>query len=129
MKFVRGYCTHQKFGSFRIPVPLQNIILRDFAKKNKFGFKLSTNEFYFENCYMQLLRLVNVSIEEKIHGIVMMSYTMLPKNRTELISIVKELMINNINLYFIIENLKIENESHFKEFINIINLKSEIKIS
>ena len=127
MKFVRGYCTHQNFGSFRIPVPLQNIILRDFAKKNNFGFKLSTNEFYFKSCYMQLLRLVDISIDEKIHGIVMMSYMMLPQKRPDLIKIIKKLLSYEISLYFIIENLNIENEDNFKDFLNIINLKNELK--
>lgn len=127
MNYIRGYCTHQKFGSFKIPVPLQNVIIRDFAKKNNFGFKLSTNEFYFDNCYMQLLRLIEICISEKIYGLVMLSYLMLPKDLQELNKILKKLLKNNIKVYFIIENLQIENKFQLKDFFNTFILKNEIK--
>lgn len=127
MKYIRGYCTHQSFGSFRIPVPQQNILIRDFAKKNNFNFKLSTNEFYFKNCYMQLSRLVEICISERIFGLVMLSYFMLPQNLLELKNILNKLLNNNVNIYFIIENIKIENKAQLKNFFKIIILKNEIK--
>ena len=29
----RGYCTHNSFGVFRMPVPAQNIIYLEYVKK------------------------------------------------------------------------------------------------
>lgn len=127
MNYIRGYCTHQKFGDFRIPVPQQNVIIRDFAKKNNFGFKLSTNEFYFDNCYMQLSRLIEICINEKIYGLVMLSYLMLPEDLQKLNKILKKLLKSNIKVFFIIENLQIENEIQLKKFFNTVILKNEIK--
>ena len=31
---VRGYVTNDEFGGLRIPVPVQNLVLRDYAARN-----------------------------------------------------------------------------------------------
>ena len=47
----RGYVTHNKFGDYKIPVPAQNIIYRDYVNKKGLLFKLSVSEIFVEGCY------------------------------------------------------------------------------
>ena len=42
----KGYCVHHQFGSFRLPVPVQNALFRDFCRLNQFQFGLSINEIF-----------------------------------------------------------------------------------
>ena len=52
----RGYCVHQPFNGLRVPVPLQNTLLRDFLARKGLMFKLSVNELDFPGCHVQLPR-------------------------------------------------------------------------
>ena len=75
----RGYCTHNNFGEYKIPVPAQNIIYRDYCHKNNFYFKLSTNELFFKNSDVSLQNLLHEL--EDLNGILMCSIYMLPSEK------------------------------------------------
>ena len=58
----RGYCVHQPFNGLRMPVPAQNILLRDYAGRHGLMFKLSVNELDFPNCDVQLFGLLAANL-------------------------------------------------------------------
>jgi len=72
----RGYVTSRPFGGLHIPVPVQNLILRDFTSRNKLQYKLPPNEFVMQGCYMQLEGIL--AELPRLDGLVMSSIFMLP---------------------------------------------------
>jgi sporadic carbohydrate cluster protein (TIGR04323 family) len=75
---LQGYVVNTEFGGFRIPAPLQNLQLRDYAARNNLQFKLSVGEYSFPGCYLQLEGLY--SQLHSLEGIGMCSLFMLPKS-------------------------------------------------
>ena len=74
----RGYCTHNKFGEYKIPVPAQNIIYKDYVFKNNLHFKLSVSELFIKESYVTLFSLLKEL--NSLEGILMCSYSMLPSD-------------------------------------------------
>ena len=77
-----GYVKNGQFGDYAMPVPFQNLILRDYAKKNGFIYVLPNNEICFENNYT----IFNTLIQKlkKKSNIVCCSVFMLPNKKTEM---------------------------------------------
>ena len=74
----RGYCTHNRFGEYKMPVPAQNIIYKDYVLKNNLHFKLSVSELFIKGSYVTLYSLLKEL--NSLEGILMCSYSMLPKD-------------------------------------------------
>jgi sporadic carbohydrate cluster protein (TIGR04323 family) len=119
----RGYCTHSSFGGYKIPVPAQNILFRDYSKKNNIHQKLSINELNFKKCYVQLDYLL-----EQLHdleGILMCSIFMLPDDCDCRMKIYEKLINSNSKLLFVLENLqlyKLEDVNYIENILKINNL-------
>jgi sporadic carbohydrate cluster protein (TIGR04323 family) len=75
---LQGYVVNVEFGGFRIPAPLQNLQLRDYAARNNLQFKLSVGEYSFPGCCLQLEGLYPQL--HSFEGIGMCSLFMLPKS-------------------------------------------------
>lgn len=75
---LQGYVTNIAFGTLRVPAPMQNLMLRDYAARNNLLFKLSVGEYSFPGCYLQLEGLFPQL--PTLEGIGMCSMFMLPKN-------------------------------------------------
>ncbi|MFN8391627.1 MAG: LIC12192 family sporadic carbohydrate cluster protein [Bdellovibrionota bacterium] len=75
---LQGYVVNVAFGNLRVPAPMQNLMLRDYAAKNNLMFKLSVGEYSFPGCYLQLEGLY--PLLRTIEGIGMCSMFMLPKH-------------------------------------------------
>lgn len=101
----RGYCAHQPFNGLRIPVPVQNVLLRDFCNRNGMMFKLSVNELDFPGSYVQLLGLLGEI--EALEGIVMASFFMLPSKAEERQKVFDTVLNAGAEMHFIIENQKL----------------------
>ena len=124
-KTFKGYCTHNIFGEYKISVPAQNIIYRDYATRNKFTLHLGTNELYFENCYLKLISLVEESNE--YDGILMCSFHMLPASKGLRDYLYKKLALNKCELHFVLDNWKVKSENEFTELETIIEINKIIK--
>ena len=64
--------------NIKIPVPAQNIIYKDYVLKNNLHFKLSVSELFIKGSYVTLYSLLKEL--NSLEGILMCSYSMLPKN-------------------------------------------------
>jgi sporadic carbohydrate cluster protein (TIGR04323 family) len=98
----RGYCTSHSFGGFRIPVPVQNLILRDYAARTNRLFRLSINELNFPNCYLHLESLLREL--PSLDGILMSSYFMLPPDQSHRRRIYSAVLDHRAELHFVLEN-------------------------
>ena len=54
MKKVKGYIFSRSFMGERIPQHIQNIIIRDYCKKNELQYLLSTSEYNMDNSFLIL---------------------------------------------------------------------------
>ena len=61
MKKIRGYIFSRPFLDERAPQHVQNIVIRDFCKKNSYQYLLSASEYRMEKSYSILEDLVKNS--------------------------------------------------------------------
>jgi sporadic carbohydrate cluster protein (TIGR04323 family) len=95
--------THHEFGGMRIPVTVQNLVLRDYAARMNKVFKLSFNEYAFKNCFVQLSGLLQTL--PSLEGIVMCSLFMLPNEKDKRLEVYRAVINNNAALHLIFESL------------------------
>jgi len=77
VKKLKGYIFSRPFFGERAPQHVQNIVLRDYCKKNNFNFLLSSTEYKVENSTYILNELLkNI---KSYNGIIFYSLLQLPK--------------------------------------------------
>jgi len=121
MKTFKGYCTHNNFGGYALPVPMQNIIYLDYAKKNSAKLLLSTNELYFPGCYVHLNDLCQKI--NNIDALLFCSISMLPFNDQDMEKILFGLINKGIETHFIFEGIRIASHLDIEKLINLLKLK------
>lgn len=72
----RGYIGARPLAGSRIPQAVQNMVIRDYAKRNDLHYLLSATEYIMPNCYMALNEVM--SELPKIEGVICYSLFMLP---------------------------------------------------
>ena len=88
MKKVRGYIFSRSFMGERAPQHVQNIIIRDFCKKNSLEYLLSASEYKMKNSFSILKGIV--SNMKDFDGIVAYSLFQTPPNFSERNKILKK---------------------------------------
>lgn len=126
-KEIKGYVTVRSFGSMTVPVPVQNLVLRNFAATQNARFLLSTNEHKFENCYMQLFTAVE-EVKKSGH-IAMCSSSMLPQTQDVFDEIVSKVIEKEITLHFVFENSHAASKQDFVDLLESRDLGSLIDTS
>lgn len=116
----RGYCVHQPFNGLRVPVPLQNIVLRDFLNRKGLMFKLSVNELDFSNSHVQLFSLLDQL--DVLEGLVMTSIFMLPSDAIIRQKIYRRIQDTHSILYFVIENMALKDTGDAQEIEDLFNM-------
>lgn len=122
---LRGYVSSRQFMNERVPQNIQNLVLRDFCKKNDFKFFLSATEYAMQDSYMILYK--TISELNKLDGIVMYSLRQLPENHEARETIFEKIIKQEKILYFALENKFISSwdEAHLiNEIINVILLQN-----
>jgi sporadic carbohydrate cluster protein (TIGR04323 family) len=102
----RGYTTHREFGGNRIPVPIQNLMIRDYVGRHRLQFKLGVDEFNFHGCYLRLMSL----LEELpyLEGIIMCSLFVLPPEIETRLMVYDKILSHDVTLHLIMENMVID---------------------
>ena len=90
MKKVKGYIFSRSFMGERIPQHIQNIIIRDYCKKNELQYLLSTSEYNMNNSFLILNDLVTNL--KGIDGIIAYSLFQLPYYQGERNKILKKII-------------------------------------
>ncbi len=116
-----GYVSNNEFNEKIIPIPFQNIILRNYCKDNDYTYVLPYNENIFKNSFSQLVTLIN-KLDNKT-AIIACSIYMMPKNIKDLEKILYLIKKKETYIYFVYENL------YFKNINDIKNITLEYKIN
>jgi sporadic carbohydrate cluster protein (TIGR04323 family) len=106
-KIYQGYVQLLEFNNIYLPPSIQNLIMKNFCDQNNAIFKLSVNEHYIKNCYMELFFILKKI--KKIDGLIMSSIYMLPQEKKNFLYFVKLYKKSKLKLIFIFENLEVNN--------------------
>jgi len=104
-----------------MPVPAQNIIYRNYINKYNLHFKLSVNELFFPECYLQLFSLLEEL--DRLKGVLMCSIFMLPRDFKLRQKVYKRFLKSDCELHFVLESLIIKNVSDVEEVEQIFKIK------
>ena len=121
MKKLKGYIFSRPFFGERAPQHIQNIILRDYCKRKKINFLLSSTEYTVENSTYILNELIeNIS---NYDGIIFYSFLQLPEKDEERQNLFKTIIKNKKELHFAVENLILKNKNDKDKIENLFSIK------
>lgn len=121
----RGYATHHDFGGYKIPVPVQNLVMRDYTQRKNLLFKLTVNEYYFPNCTLQLDSLVGQL--PSLEGVIMCSLFMLPGDERKRRSLYEAFFKEKAELHMIFEDVVLKTPQDAEYVENIIKLNDMLR--
>ena len=124
MKKIRGYIFSRPFLNERVPQNVQNLLIREFCKKEELFYNLSASEYAMSNCYKILYQLMHEL--KNLDGIVAYSVFQLPEENNERKKILKEILKKKKFFYFALENLKVSKLSDIQKIENIWLIKKTL---
>jgi len=124
MKKIRGYIFSRPFLHERVPQNVQNLLIREFCKKEELFYNLSASEYAMSNCYKILYQLIHEL--KNLDGIVAYSVFQLPEENNKRNKILKEILKKKKFFYFALENLKVSKLSDIQKIENIWLIKKTL---
>ena len=101
-KVLKGYIFSRPFMGERVPQSIQNLVLRDYCKRNGFIYELSTVEYCMHDSMSHLKNLLkNISLYS---GILSYSLFQLPENPNTRQEVLKKIVSKKKTFHFAIEN-------------------------
>tara|TARA_Y100001970_G_C14250263_1_gene871337 strand:+ start:834 stop:1244 length:411 start_codon:yes stop_codon:yes gene_type:complete len=119
IKKVRGYIFCRSFMGERAPQHVQNIVIRDYCKKNQLSYLLSATEYSMKNSYLMLEKVLVELKSKKIDGIVAYSLFQLPENKKIRNKFYKRILKLKKEIHFSVEGLKITSKKDVEKIENI----------
>ena len=119
----------------RAPQHIQNIVIRDYCKKNNFNFLLSATEYAMDDSYLILDQLIQeVSTNALISGIIAYSIFQLPNDYKLRLEYIDKIIKMDKEWYFAVEQISIIKKSDIERVENIMQvndvlIKTSNKIS
>ena len=124
MKKIKGYIFSRPFLDERAPQHIQNLVIREFCKKENLHYSLSAVEYAMYNSYKTLYQLVNDL--KNLDGIVAYSVFQLPFDNIERNEVLKKIIQKKKTFYFALEDLKLSNKNDLQKIENIWLVKKSL---
>ena len=124
MKKIRGYIFSRPFLNERVPQNVQNLLIREFCKKEELFYNLSASEYAMSNCYKILYQLMHEL--KNLDGIVAYSVFQLPEENNKRNKILNEILKKKKFFYFALEDLKVSKLSDIQKIENIWLIKKTL---
>jgi sporadic carbohydrate cluster protein (TIGR04323 family) len=114
----RGYIASRPIRDERIPQQIQNLVIRDYATRNGFAFKLSATEYAMPGCFMML----NAVMEElsTLEGVILFSMFMLPGDQAARHAVYDQILDQHRELHAALENVSIGSRGDIARFEDIL---------
>jgi sporadic carbohydrate cluster protein (TIGR04323 family) len=123
VRTLKGYVTVRSFNRMAIPVPVQNMILRNYSQTMGMSYALPYGEHKYEDCYMQLFATMKAIPKSGDLGIC--SIFMLPINYPDLYQEFKDIVFyKKIKIHSIFEKVVIEKVVDFENVEETIKLRN-----
>ena len=105
----------------RVPQHVQNLVIRDYCKKQDLQYLLSATEYAMENSHLILQQVLDEL--HKLDGIVFYSLFLLPENTSERDRVLQIILKKAKTIYFAVEGLKISNKKEHERIETIWQVK------
>jgi sporadic carbohydrate cluster protein (TIGR04323 family) len=118
-KGCRGYMSTRPVRGTSIPQRVQNLVIRDYATRNRLPFLMTVSEFAMPGCYMIL---ENALLElDRTSGIIAYSLFMLPPQPERRRAIYLRIIDAGASLHAALENLSIHVEGDIDRVEDLIS--------
>ena len=124
MKKIRGYIFSRSFLDERVPQNVQNLVIREFCKKENLFYNLSACEYAMSNCYKILYQLIREL--KNLDGIVTYSVFQLPADNEKRNKVLKQMLKLKKIFYFALEDLKLSKLRDLQKIENIWLVKKSL---
>lgn len=124
MKRVRGYIFSREFMGERVPQFVQNLVIRDYCKKNKLTYLLSVTEHAMKNSSYNLNKLS--SNLKDADGIILYSLFQLPIEEEVRDNFYKKIFSSKKKIYFALENIQLDNQNSVSHIEDIWSIKNTL---
>ena len=124
MKKIRGYIFSRSFLDERVPQNVQNLVIREFCKKENLFYNLSACEYAMSNCYKILYQLIREL--KNLDGIVTYSVFQLPADNEKRNKVLKQMLKLKKIFYFALEDLKLSKLRDLQKIENIWLVKKTL---
>ena len=118
---LNGYVTVRPFGDMFIPVPVQNMLLRNYCTTKGFKYALPLGEHKYQNCYMQLFATINLFKTEGKIG--MCSAMMLPMGTRLYNQFLEAVLEKNIEIHCLFEDMCLKSRADFNRASELMTLR------
>ena len=108
----------------RVPQHVQNLVIRDYCKKQGLQYMLSATEYAMAGSHLILKQVM----EELpiLKGIVFYSLFLLPENKPERDEVSQIILKNNKSIYFAVEGLRMSNNTEQERIETIWQIKKTL---
>lgn len=114
-KGYRGYVFSRPIEDHRVPQHIQNLVIRNHAKKYGLTYQLSGVEYRMKNSFLMLNQIVDEL--DEYDGIILYSLFMLPKNLKQRQVIIHKLLENGKEIHTAAEDIVLRK----KKEVGVIN--------
>ena len=121
MNRVRGYIFSRPFMGERVPQHVQNLVIRDYCKKQGIQYLLSATEYALVDGYLILQQVLDEL--SKLDGIVFYSLFLLPEDKVERDRVVNIILKKEKTLYFAVEGLRMNNKTEHERIEDMWQVK------
>ena len=101
----RGYIASREIRGVTFPQHVQNLVIRDYAQRQKLLFLLSATEYAMPACYMMLDSILHEL--SSLEGIILFSLFMLPDNRSRRVALYQQVLGAGASLHAALEGFSI----------------------
>jgi sporadic carbohydrate cluster protein (TIGR04323 family) len=103
--FYRGYIGSRPIFGQRTAQHVQNLVVRDYARRHGLALKLSATEYLMPGCYMMLQQVLDEL--PSLGGIIAFSMFMLPRRRERRRAICDSVLARGATLHFALESCRL----------------------
>jgi sporadic carbohydrate cluster protein (TIGR04323 family) len=118
---LKGYIFSRPFLGERVPQHVQNIVIKDYCKKNNITLLMSATEYTFSESFYILSHLI--SNLKNYDGIIFYSLFQLPLIKEDRHKVYNFIIKKNKQVHFAVENLSAKKKKDFIKIEKIILLK------
>lgn len=116
----RGYISSRPIRGTSFPHRVQNLVVRDYANRKGFVYKLSATEYAMPGCYMMLSGVLEELVT--LEGIILFSLFMLPKRQEKRLDIYHQIINQGTQLHAALEDMVLRQEDDINEFEDLIKV-------
>ena len=120
----RGYVSSRAIRKMSYPQRLQNLAIREHAKRNGLTYLLSSTEFAMPGCYMMLDDLMTEL--ESLEGIILFSLFMLPECRDKRLRIYDRVLSQHSVIHSALEDMVLSSHSDIDNFEDVIQVAKSL---